>query len=108
MMELPEDLDQEFYEEIRRYEEETKMPFVTTPERIGIKKGLAQGLREGRLEGIQLALKIKFGEAGLQLMPEIAKIEDPGILQKVVQAIETAATPEDLRQIWAVTGGNEK
>ena len=39
-------------------------------------------------------------------MPEIAKIEDPGILEKVVQAIETAASPEHLRQIWSVTGDN--
>ncbi len=82
------------------------MPFITTPERIGREKGLAQGLREGRLEGIRPALKLKFGEAGLQLMPEIAKIEDPGILEKVVQAIETAASPEHLRQIWSVTGDN--
>ncbi len=34
-------------------------------------------------------------------MPEIAKIEDPAALEKLFQAIETAATPEHLRPIWA-------
>jgi predicted transposase YdaD len=87
--------------------EETQLgkELIQIGEQRGQEKGLAQGLQKGlekgRLEGLRLALKLKFGEAGLDLMPEIAKIEDPAALEKLFQAIETAATPEHLRPIWA-------
>jgi hypothetical protein len=42
LMELPPPLDDRFWEEINRYQEERTMPFVTTPERYGIKKGMLQ------------------------------------------------------------------
>ena len=40
------------------------MPFMTTPERIGREEGLPQGL----VQGIEVALELEFGEAGLRLM----------------------------------------
>jgi hypothetical protein len=42
------------------------MPFMTTLERLGHKNGL--------LEGIEVILKVKFGEEGLQLLPEIREL----------------------------------
>jgi hypothetical protein len=85
--------------------EAKRMPFMTTPERIGIDKGLAQGLEKGRLEyalrGIELGLKLKFGAAGLQLLPEIRNLGDLAKLDAVLQAIETAASPEEVRRVWA-------
>ena len=77
------------------------MPFMTTPERIGREEGLAEGRVEGRAEGIELALKLKFGDAGLRLMPEIRAITDAAKLKEILLAIPAAATPEDLRRVWA-------
>ena len=45
-------------------------------------------------------LRLKFGEPGLRLMPEIRAITDNERLQAIMQAIETAASPDDLRRIW--------
>ena len=69
------------------------MPFLTTPERLGLKKGL--------LEGIEVCLDLKFGEEGLSLMPELRALHDHEVLETVLDAIKAAATPEDLRRIWA-------
>lgn len=96
MMELPEGLERLFREEIDQHEQEKHMPYMTGVERIGVEKGL--------LEGIEVLLRVKFGAEGSQLLPEIRQISDLERLRAVLQAIETAATPEELRRVYA--GGN--
>jgi hypothetical protein len=52
------------------------------------------------LAGIRLGLKIKFGLAGVTLMPEIVQIEDVALLQTIGDVIELAATPDEVRQVY--------
>jgi hypothetical protein len=92
IMDLPPGMDTIFWEEISQFQEEKRMPFITTPERIGRQKGL--------LQGIEVCLKLKFGAAGLELMPEISELLDHEVLEAVLKAIETAASPADLRRVW--------
>jgi len=47
-------------------------------------------------------LKVRFGEAGLRLVPDIRKIEDKDQLEAILDAIESGATLEELRRIWAL------
>ena len=42
VMGLPQSLEQDFLEEIRQFEEENRMPYVTNAERFGLAKGLKQ------------------------------------------------------------------
>jgi hypothetical protein len=49
---LPRDLKYDFWEELRHYEEERHMPYITTVEQIGYDRGKA----EGKAEGAQLLL----------------------------------------------------
>jgi hypothetical protein len=93
MMDLPKTLDKLFWQEIHQYEEEKRMPFITTPERLAREECL--------LLGIELSLDLKFGAEGLKLLPEIRSLEDHEVFQAVLQAIRTAATPEELRRVWA-------
>jgi hypothetical protein len=51
MMDLPEELEKAFYQELSRFEEEKQMPYVTSVERIALKKGEAIGEAKGRAEG---------------------------------------------------------
>ena len=51
LIRLPEELGKRFHQEIIKYEEERKMPYVTTAERIGIEKGIQQGIQQGILIG---------------------------------------------------------
>ena len=41
---------------------------------------------------------MKFGKSGL--LPEISQIDDVEKLQAILHAVETAASPEDLRGLW--------
>ncbi|MEI6046586.1 MAG: DUF4351 domain-containing protein [Chloroflexota bacterium] len=50
---LPEELDQEFRQEVTRYEKEERMPYVSSIERLGREDGLKEGLEKGRQEGKQ-------------------------------------------------------
>ena len=43
---------------------------------------------------------MKFGAEGLELMPELRQIRDHVLLGKVLDQIETAASPDDLRRVW--------
>ena len=96
VMSLPEELDQQFWQEVRNLEEERRMPYLTSVERIGINKGIRQGL----LEGIELGLELKFGSEGSGLFPEISQIEDLEQLRAIQTGLKTAATVEELRSIY--------
>jgi hypothetical protein len=93
IMDLPEAEERRFWHEVDAFQEEKRMPFITIAERVGMEKGL--------LEGIEVALEVKFGKPGLDLMPEIRRLEDHEVLQAVLRAIPAADRPEDLRRIWA-------
>ena len=64
------------------------MPYITTPERYGREEGLAKAA-----DGIEVALKLKFGPSALWLMPEIRQIKDKEKLETILHAVETAASP---------------
>ena len=104
MIHLPKPLELNFSHEIKQYEEEKQMPFITTPERIGREEGRTEGrtegLAEGLAKGIEVALELKFGEAGLRLMPEIRAIANEAKLEAILHAVRTAASPDDLRRVW--------
>jgi hypothetical protein len=54
---LPESFDKKLGEEIIQLEEEYKMPYVTSWERIAKKEGMKEGMREGKLETARELLK---------------------------------------------------
>jgi hypothetical protein len=93
LMDLPPALDGIFWREVHEIQEASHMPFMTTPERVGLRTGL--------WEGIEVFLEAKFGEAGTKLMPEIRQVYDLDQLKAILKAIGTATSPEDLRRLWA-------
>jgi hypothetical protein len=96
VMRLPENLENSFWQEVTQYEEEKKMPYVTSVERRGIQKGM----REGLLEGIEMGLELKFGSEGLTIIPEISQIQDVDVLRAILTSIKTVNTLEELRRIY--------
>ncbi len=93
MMDLPKDLQRQFRQELHQYEQEKRMPYVTSVERLAKEEGL--------LEGIEACLKLRFGAPGLQLMPELRELSDVERLRAVLHAIETATSLDDLRRLYA-------
>jgi hypothetical protein len=60
LMMLPDDLTKQFTQNLIAYEEEKKMPYVTSAERIGIEKGLDIGQLNEAREMVLEALDTKF------------------------------------------------
>ncbi len=119
LMDLPKELEDQFWQEVHQYEEEKGMPYITSVERRATEEGRAQGLEQGReqgleqgreqgreqglraglLEGLELALKLKFGAEGQLLLSDLRSLQDIAVLRAVHQAIEKAATTEEVRRI---------
>jgi hypothetical protein len=77
---------------IAAYQQGKHMPFINIFERVGMEKGL--------LEGIEACLQMKFGDEGLKLMPELRELHDHVLLGKILHSIPEAASPDDLRRAW--------
>ncbi len=58
------------------------------------------GVVKGLLKGIEVSLEVKFGAEGLELLPEIRELQDHEVLDAVLEAIKTAATPDAVRRVW--------
>ncbi len=61
-MSLPKNLEQEFWQEIRQWEEETRMPYITSVERLGIEQGIEQGMQRGEATLILRLLNRRLGQ----------------------------------------------
>jgi hypothetical protein len=55
----------------------------------------------GRLEALEVALDVKFQDAGLALMPELRKVDDPERLAAILQTVRKAATLDEVRALLA-------
>ncbi len=99
LMDLPLTLDRVFWQQVRQVQEERKMPFITTPQRVGRLEGL--------FEGIRVCLKIKFGEAGLQLVPEVERLYEADKVEAVLHAIEAASMLDDVRKVVAAQSAGQ-
>ncbi len=99
IMRLPEEAEEDFWQEICQYEEEKKMQYVTTGERIGFRRGM--------LEAIELGLSLKFGDDVLDIMSEMQKIKDVERLRKIKDAIKTAKDFSEMKGVigWGETRG---
>ena len=53
MMRLPDALEQQLWQAIETIEGETKMPYVTSVERLAIQRGMQQGLEQGLEQGLK-------------------------------------------------------
>ncbi len=100
VMRLPEELENSFWQEVTQYEEENKMPYITSVEKRGIEQGKREGKREGLIESLEVCLELKFGSEGLTILPEITQIQNVEILRTIVTSIKAVNNLEELRQIY--------
>jgi hypothetical protein len=93
LMELPPALAGVFRQDLDKIQEERRMPYVTSIERLA--------RREGQREGIESLLRFRFGEEGLKLMPEIREIHEEEHLRAILKALETGANLDEVRRVVA-------
>lgn len=109
MMQLPEELERELLVEISRVEEERRMPYVPSWERLALKEGRRQGREEGRTEGREEGrqegkarallgqLDRKFGRLPGQLKERVLGVRDEALLDGLLERILTAGTLDEMR-----------
>jgi hypothetical protein len=75
----------------RRIQEEKRMPYITSIQRVDYRRGLRKG--------IEVVLRARWGDEGLKLMPKIDAIHDEEQLERILNAIECAPNPDAVRPL---------
>ncbi|MBF0515550.1 MAG: Yae1 family protein [Nitrospirae bacterium] len=69
----------------------------------GKRQGLTEGRREGLFEGIELGLELKYGSAGLELMPLVRSITTIDKLEALKSLIKTSGSVDEFFSARGVT-----
>jgi Domain of unknown function (DUF4351) len=99
MMQLPERSKQEFWAELRTYEEERQMPYITSVEEIGYERGLHVGEETGVEKGQRLLilfqLEQRLGELSERLSDRVHQLS-PEQLKALAVALFRLESLDDL------------
>jgi hypothetical protein len=103
LLALPPGLEDSFRTELHRFEEERRMPYVTSIERLAREQGREEGREEGILEGwhnsILAVLDAKFKKAGVKLARQVRAVREVERLQTLLQAVTSAETLDEVRSL---------
>jgi hypothetical protein len=96
LLQLPPELEARTLRQIKAFEEEEQVNYISYAERAGMEVGRI----EGRLEGLLLALDVKFGPLAEPLLPEIRQLRDLDRIEAVYEAVRTAETVDEVRRSY--------
>jgi len=84
------------------------MPYVTSFERVGIKKGIQQGIQQGEAitlrEAVVEVLRARFGELPTSLISAVNAIADPALLKRLLRLAVTSPSPEAFEKSLSTNG----
>jgi hypothetical protein len=111
MMGLPAAMETKIIEKLKSIEEKKEMAYITTAERIGMKRGIKQGVKQGIEKGIEKSLpavhqaiaaiiEIKFGEAGQPLRKRAYRKRDLKALQRLTEKLKHAQSLSEAKKIF--------
>ena len=99
IMGLSEEMEESFWAEMRQYEEDKKMEYVTSVERIGIKKGIQQGILQSTREAVIDILEVRFEVVSGSIVKTINGIDDPSVLKMLFKKGATVGSLPEFKQI---------
>jgi predicted transposase YdaD len=103
LLRLPRELEEKLWGAVMELEQERNMPYVTSVERIGLRRGRKEGLQEGRKEGRQEGeatvllrlIELKFGSPDAASRNRVESA-DAETLLRWSERILTAGSLEEL------------
>ena len=98
LMILPEEAEAAFAKTLREFEEDMKMPYVTSVERQGIKQGMKQGVLEASREAVVDILEVRFENVPPTILDAVNELEDLSRLRMLRRKAATIASMEEFRQ----------
>jgi len=96
MIRLPKALEADFRQTLYAYEEQQRMPYVTTVEQAGIEKGVQLGVQQGEALILLALLQEKFGLDSVDAYRERITTAEPEQLLQWSKRILSAETPETI------------
>ncbi|WP_339461664.1 hypothetical protein [Nodularia spumigena] len=90
LMTLPPDLDLNFKTELKRFEAEKEMRYITSIERIGIAEGIQQSIAK--------ILKLRFQDVPPELVEQLNKLYDIESLNQLLEKAVTTASIAEFQQ----------
>jgi len=95
---LPEEMEEEYHEEIIREEEVKGMEYITTAERIGMRKGLEQGMLEDAREMVLEAVEERLGSVPEDVREKVMGIGDRDTLKRLHRLAIRCDSLEEFRR----------
>lgn len=93
LMELPPPEENHFWAEMEAFQEEQRMSYVSTPERVGIRRGILRAIEE--------TLGARFGSEATELTSLLAEVYEADQLLAVLRVIVKAADLDEVRRTIA-------
>ncbi|MEQ9105048.1 MAG: hypothetical protein RIE53_10140 [Rhodothermales bacterium] len=115
VVELPEELSRQFEQALIETERTRKMPYITTIERSGIRKGKELGLKKGKelgrlevaKESIVDALEVRFGSVTPELRTRIGQLTDVEACKALHKQAISAMTLGEFIQLLEFSGNTD-
>jgi Domain of unknown function (DUF4351) len=95
LMQLPKGLENTLWNELKTFEEERKVTYVTTGERIGFEQGIQQGLQQGELTIVLRQLTRRIGGIAPNLEVQIRMLSLTQV-ETLGEALLDFSQPSDL------------
>jgi hypothetical protein len=102
-MTLPEALENRFSDDMYKFEEGMKMQYVTSIERIGMKKGEIKGTLKTAREALIDVLEARFEAVPTPLLSKIKKIKDTSILKMLLKNAIFVGSVNEFNEIMSQT-----
>jgi len=90
LLALPEELEDDFDQALAEYEEDRKMPYVTSVERAGIRKAIRGAVID--------VLEVRFQDVPESIIEAVNGIYDPSVLKALLREAATAASLAEWEQ----------
>jgi hypothetical protein len=84
---------------IHAFEELKQMPLLSPTEQMWQEDGIAKGMQQGMQHAAARQRRLRFGQAGLDLMPQVRRVTEPASLEALLDAIESTAELDSLRKL---------
>lgn len=96
---LPEALEATTWQQIRAFEEEQQMTYITYAERMRSSINLKEGRSEGLREAIMVTLTNRFGTSSEALLPLLEQITEPDTLHILLVRTLSVVTLDEARTV---------
>jgi len=94
---LPRKMELNFRTALQELQEEKKMPYVTSIERLAREEGIEQGIEQGMRNAVLDTLEDRFGPDALLLSEALQRIEGVERLKMIGRNARSAASLQEFR-----------